>query len=90
MTRYCGTGKTKPKKKQKVSNVEKYCEESANDNRNGINRQCSEIEYEDYDDFDCDSAFNNHSFLKNPKVVSDSYYELSKTAQRAVQCACNQ
>eukprot|EP00957_Ditylum_brightwellii_P026585 2010558-Ditylum_brightwellii.AAC.1 len=44
---------------------------------------------EDYDELDSDSTSNNHYSLKNPKVRSDSYHELSKTTQRAVKRACN-
>eukprot|EP00957_Ditylum_brightwellii_P211101 15365749-Ditylum_brightwellii.AAC.2 len=59
MPRCHGIGRSKPKKKQKVSNVGKDCEESAIDNRSGINRQCGEFEYEDDDELDCDSTSNN-------------------------------
>eukprot|EP00957_Ditylum_brightwellii_P023582 1780225-Ditylum_brightwellii.AAC.1 len=79
MPRCCGIGRSKSKKKQKVSNVGKDCEESANSNMSGINSQGGEFEYEVYDELDFDSTTNNCYFLKNPKVGSDNYHELSTT-----------
>eukprot|EP00957_Ditylum_brightwellii_P106934 8157776-Ditylum_brightwellii.AAC.1 len=89
MPRSSGIGRTRLTKKQKVSNVGKDYEESANSNKGGINSQCGENEYEDYDELDYDSISNNCYLLKNPKVGSDSYHDLSKTTQRAVQHACD-
>eukprot|EP00957_Ditylum_brightwellii_P187532 14281372-Ditylum_brightwellii.AAC.1 len=78
MPRCCGIGRSRLMKKQEVSNVGKDCEKSANDNMSGINSQYGEFEYEDYDELDCDSVSNNCYLLKNPKVGSDSYHDLSK------------
>eukprot|EP00957_Ditylum_brightwellii_P192864 14684446-Ditylum_brightwellii.AAC.1 len=95
MPRYCGIGKSRPKKKQKVSNIGKDCEEFANDDRgenieiSAINSQSDEFEYEDNDELDFNSTANNCYFLKNPNVGFDSYHELSKATQRAVKHACN-
>jgi hypothetical protein len=89
MSRYHGMGRKRPMKKQKVSNLEQDCEEPANDNRSVINGWCDEMKNEDYDEFECDSISNNCYLLKNPKVGSESYNDLSKLNQRSVQHACN-
>eukprot|EP00957_Ditylum_brightwellii_P127824 9748694-Ditylum_brightwellii.AAC.1 len=79
MPRCHGIGRSRPKKKQKVSNAGKDCGDSATDNRSGINSQCGESEYEDYDEFEYDSISNNYNLLKNPNIEPESYHKLSKT-----------
>eukprot|EP00957_Ditylum_brightwellii_P151950 11570758-Ditylum_brightwellii.AAC.1 len=59
MPRCLGIRRSRPTKKQKVSNVGEDYEAFAYDDRSGINSQCGEIEYEDDDELDCDSTSNN-------------------------------
>eukprot|EP00957_Ditylum_brightwellii_P096007 7314739-Ditylum_brightwellii.AAC.1 len=95
MPRCHGIRRSRLKKKQKISNVGKDCEESSNGNRSEhieisvINSQGGEFEYGNNDELDFDSTSNNHPLLKNLKVGSDSYHELSQTTQRTVKCTCN-